>query len=235
MGIVLSLISASIAILINGDETIQPTSSQYVFPSMLVAGSLVCLIDSRRSKPFGIYKPASKGWDAENDITMKRIGIPLWVGGCIFFLWGGILVLVILLKQSGIENQYLEIFETMYRIGSLIFGGGQVVLPMLQSEVSPSWMSTDNFFQGLGLAQSLPGPLFNFSSYLGAVYAGKLDIVFFYTNALHFSTIFQTNLFFLFHRHSWCTRCICWIIWSRCHPYICNGTFLGSSPPHVLV
>ena len=58
----------------------------------------------------------------------------------------------------------------MYRIGSIIFGGGQVVLPMLQDEVVPSWMDKEEFLIGLGLAQSMPGPLFNFSSYLGAVY-----------------------------------------------------------------
>ena len=60
----------------------------------------------------------------------------------------------------------------MYRIGSIIFGGGQVVLPMLQDEVVPGWMSDNQFLQGLGLAQSMPGPLFNFSAYLGAVYQG---------------------------------------------------------------
>ncbi len=43
---------------------------------------------------------------------------------------------------------------------------------MLQSEVVPEWMNNDNFFRGLALAQSMPGPLFNFSSYLGAVYKG---------------------------------------------------------------
>ncbi len=177
LGIILSLISASVAILINGDSNIPRTSSQYVFPSMLAAGSIVCLIDSKRANPFGKYASASKGWDAKDDLTMRRIGIPLWVGALIFLLWIGILVLVIILKDVvGIENKYLDIFETMWRIGSIIFGGGQVVLPMLQGEVSPNppnWMSEQNFFQGLGLAQSLPGPLFNFSSYLGAVYAGK--------------------------------------------------------------
>lgn len=71
-----------------------------------------------------------------------------------------------------VENVYLEIFEKMYRIGSVIFGGGQVVLPMLQDEVVPTWMNDETFLQGLGLAQSMPGPLFNFSSYLGAVYQG---------------------------------------------------------------
>lgn len=48
----------------------------------------------------------------------------------------------------------------------------KVVLPLLQDEVVPSWMSKDQFLQGLGLAQSMPGPLFNFSAYLGAVYKG---------------------------------------------------------------
>jgi chromate transporter len=177
LGIVLSLISASVTILISGDVNIPITSSQYVFPSMLVMGSLISLLDSKRSNPYGTsYNTPNKGWDVQDDLLMKRIGIPLWVGTLIFLSWGGILLLVILLKDTnvglGIDNKYLDIFETMYRIGSLIFGGGQVVLPMLQSEVDPKWMSTDHFFQGLGLAQSLPGPLFNFSAYLGAVYAG---------------------------------------------------------------
>ena len=69
-------------------------------------------------------------------------------------------------------NVYLEIFEIKFRIGSLIFGGGQVVLLMLQDEVVPMWMTKNEFLQGLGLAQSMPGPLFNFSGYLGAVYQG---------------------------------------------------------------
>lgn len=71
-----------------------------------------------------------------------------------------------------LKTFYLHIFETMYRVGSIIFGGGQVVLPMLQDEVVPQWMTKDQFLQGLGIAQSMPGPLFNFSSYLGAVYQG---------------------------------------------------------------
>ena len=80
--------------------------------------------------------------------------------------------MIILKDVAEVENDYLEIFETMYRIGSIIFGGGQVVLPMLQDEVVPHWMTKDQFLQGLGLAQSMPGPLFNFSAYLGAVYKG---------------------------------------------------------------
>mmetsp|Transcript_10991 Transcript_10991/g.20535 ORF Transcript_10991/g.20535 Transcript_10991/m.20535 type:complete len:486 (+) Transcript_10991:85-1542(+) len=173
LGVILALISASVAILISGDEVIKPTSSQYVFPSMLAAGGLIAYIDSKRVKPLGVYAAPSKGWDAKSDLTMRRIGIPLWVGFCIFLVYIFVLVLTILLVDVfNVKNEYLKIFEVMFRIGSIIFGGGQVVLPMLQNEVVPFWMTKDNFFQGLGIAQSMPGPLFNFSAYLGAVYKG---------------------------------------------------------------
>lgn len=149
LGIVLSLISGCVAILINGDENIQPSSSQYVFPIMLATGSLISVLDSKRTKPFGVYTVPSKGWEAKDDLLMKRIGIPLWAGACIFLLWGGVLFIVVMLKDvAGINNTYLDIFETMYRIGSLIFGGGQVVLPLLQSEVCPLWMKEETFLQG---------------------------------------------------------------------------------------
>lgn len=167
LGICLSLMSCMVAILINGDDRIQPTSSQFVFPSLLAIGGIVALLDSKRKNPLGVYGSPSKGWDAEDDSLMKRIGIPLWMGGFLFLVWLSVLVLVICLADvAKVDNVYLEIFETMYRIGSIIFGGGQVVLPMLADEVVPAWMTEDQFLQGLGLAQSMPGPLFNFSSYV---------------------------------------------------------------------
>ena len=173
--IILALCSCLVAILINNDDNIKPESSQWVFPTCLALGGLVTYIDSKRGdKSFSTYgKSPSKGWDAKDDATFQRIGIPLWVGALIFASWAGILVLVIILVDvAEVDNVYLEIFEVMYRIGSIIFGGGQVVLPMLQDEVVPKWMTDDQFLQGLGLAQSMPGPLFNFSAYLGAVYKG---------------------------------------------------------------
>ena len=177
LGIVLCLISALVSVLINGDERIAPTVSQFVYPSMLVLGGITAYVDSKRKEPYGTYKSASKGWDAESDLTMRRIGIPLWVGALIWVAWAAILGITVSIvnraHREGREvNVYLEIFEVMFRIGSLIFGGGQVVLPMLQTEVVPGWMTKEQFLQGLGLAQSMPGPLFNFSAYLGAVYQG---------------------------------------------------------------
>ena len=61
-------------------------------------------------------------------------------------------------------------FEAFYRAGSLVFGGGHVVLPLLQaSVVPPGWVSNDAFLAGYGAAQAVPGPLFTFAAYLGAV------------------------------------------------------------------
>jgi len=172
LGVLLALFSCLVAILINNDANIDPLASQWVFPANLGIGALITFIDSRRANPFSSYDSPSKGWDKEGDETMKRIGIPLWVGAILLFTWAGVLATVIVLvDRYQYKNVYLEIFEVMYRIGSLIFGGGHVVLPMLQDEVVGGWMTKDQFLQGLGLAQSMPGPLFNFSAYLGAVYA----------------------------------------------------------------
>ena len=64
----------------------------------------------------------------------------------------------------------LEVFDSFFRVGSLVFGGGHVVLPLLQSEVvNPGWVTNEQFVAGYGAAQAVPGPLFTFSAYLGAV------------------------------------------------------------------
>lgn len=63
----------------------------------------------------------------------------------------------------------VAVVEGFYRAGSLVFGGGHVVLPLLESfTVGPGWMDRDAFLAGYGAAQALPGPLFAFSSFLGA-------------------------------------------------------------------
>lgn len=63
----------------------------------------------------------------------------------------------------------LAIFSAFYRVGSLVFGGGHVVLPLLQAAVVPTgWISDDVFLTGYGAAQAVPGPLFAFAGFLGA-------------------------------------------------------------------
>jgi chromate transporter len=63
----------------------------------------------------------------------------------------------------------LAVFDSFYRSGSLVFGGGHVVLPLLRAEIVPrGWLTDDQFLAGYGAAQALPGPLFTFAAYLGA-------------------------------------------------------------------
>ncbi len=67
-------------------------------------------------------------------------------------------------------SQGVAIFEAFYRSGALVFGGGHVVLPLLREAfVPPGWVSDDAFLAGYGAAQAVPGPLFTFAAYLGAV------------------------------------------------------------------
>jgi chromate transporter len=64
----------------------------------------------------------------------------------------------------------VALFEAFYRSGALVFGGGHVVLPLLSDAfVTPGWVSDDTFLAGYGAAQAVPGPLFTFAAYLGAV------------------------------------------------------------------
>jgi chromate transporter len=74
-----------------------------------------------------------------------------------------------MLRSLG-ASQGIAVFEAFYRSGALVFGGGHVVLPLLREAfVTPGWVSDDTFLAGYGAAQALPGPLFSFAAYLGAV------------------------------------------------------------------
>ncbi|ARC38118.1 chromate transporter [Paracoccus yeei] len=79
-------------------------------------------------------------------------------------------VLLIGLPILAGQAQGWALADSFYRAGSLVFGGGHVVLPLLQAEtVAPGWVSDDAFLAGYGVAQAVPGPLFTFAAWLGAV------------------------------------------------------------------
>jgi chromate transporter len=68
------------------------------------------------------------------------------------------------------QGQALALMDAFYRAGALVFGGGHVVLPLLEAGVvAPGWVSTQDFLAGYGAAQAVPGPLFTLAAYLGAV------------------------------------------------------------------
>ncbi|NSX92102.1 chromate efflux transporter [Agrobacterium tumefaciens] len=76
-------------------------------------------------------------------------------------------------------SQGLSLFDAFYRAGALVFGGGHVVLPLLQSEVvATGWVTEDAFIAGYGATQAVPGPLFTFAAYLGAVVGPQPNGVF---------------------------------------------------------
>ena len=95
--------------------------------------------------------------------------IPKWMGIVALVVFFVILAGLPLARQLE-SSQALAIFDSFFRSGSLVFGGGHVVLPLLQSEVvGPGWMTNAEFVAGYGATQAVPGPLFTFSAYLGAV------------------------------------------------------------------
>lgn len=98
-----------------------------------------------------------------------RVPISRLTGMVCWIVFLGLLLVLPLVRQV-ISSQILAVFDSFYRAGALVFGGGHVVLPLLQAEVvAPGWVTNEQFVAGYGAAQAVPGPLFTFSTYLGFV------------------------------------------------------------------
>jgi chromate transporter len=97
----------------------------------------------------------------------KKTGLIAWV---IFFA----LLVGLPFGRQIAPTHALEVFDSFFRVGSLVFGGGHVVLPLLQTEVvGPGWVTNEQFVAGYGATQAVPGPLFTFSAYLGALMSSE--------------------------------------------------------------
>ncbi len=98
--------------------------------------------------------------------------LPIAIGRRAGTVWLGLfLALLVALPALApmLPGQTLAMVDAFYRSGSLVFGGGHVVLPLLQAEVVPAgWIDNDTFLAGYGAAQAVPGPLFTFAAFLGA-------------------------------------------------------------------
>ncbi|WP_428417395.1 chromate efflux transporter [Phocicoccus schoeneichii] len=86
-------------------------------------------------------------------------------------LFGALFVLTPILARLS-ENIYVQMMDAFYRAGSLVFGGGHVVLPLLEAELVPTYLDEATFLAGYGATQAVPGPLFTFASFIGAEIAG---------------------------------------------------------------
>lgn len=112
---------------------------------------------------------------AADGVPLENLGISRTAGALLLLLFFGLLagLIGVRLIFQGTALPGLEMFESFYRTGSLIFGGGQVVLPMLLTEVvDTGWVTEQQFLDGFALMLALPGPMFSFSAYLGAVAGG---------------------------------------------------------------
>ena len=144
-------------------------SRPWIFPAVLVLGGLTTLW-TLRNEPL----PARDTPDFVPDSNLSNLGIPWPVGALLLLVFLGLLAGLILARLI-LDWAPLELFESFYRMGSLIFGGGQVVLPMMLTEVVETGLVTEQqFLEGFALMLALPGPLFSFSAYLGAVSGGIL-------------------------------------------------------------
>lgn len=110
-----------------------------------------------------LFRPdAPEGHDPLPIAVGQRTALALLAG---FF---GLLIGLPLLERLA-PGQATAMASSFYRTGSLVFGGGHVVLPLLQAEVVPrGWLANDAFLAGYGAAQAVPGPLFTFAAFLGA-------------------------------------------------------------------
>jgi len=118
------------------------------------------------------------GWKFLSADTLAEIeAMPVrlarrWAIACLILF--AVLLLGLPLAAMASGSQAVALADSFFRSGSLVFGGGHVVLPLLQAEVVPrGWITNDAFLAGYGAAQAVPGPLFTFAAYLGTVMAPK--------------------------------------------------------------
>ncbi len=143
-------------------------SQPWVFPATLALGGLVSAVARRGRRRSGAGREPA---DADA-APRNNLGISPGVGALLLLLFFGLLA-----GLAGARLVFdwpaLQWFESFYRTGSLIFGGGQVVLPLLLTEVvDTGWVTEQQFLDGFALMLALPGPLFSFSAYLGAIAGG---------------------------------------------------------------
>ncbi|HKE48169.1 MAG TPA: chromate efflux transporter [Rhodanobacteraceae bacterium] len=109
-----------------------------------------------------LCRDASWTWTRSQPLVSRRAATLAFVA----FL--ALLVALPLLAQRS-PHGWAAFADAFYRSGALVFGGGHVVLPLLSDALVPGWLSADTFLAGYGAAQAVPGPLFTFAAYLGAV------------------------------------------------------------------
>ena len=139
----------------------------------ILAAGLTLLLPSQMASLIAIACGAVAGlllFRTENYGSSEYIGLPLpKVAGVVSAAVFLVLLVIVPLFAQAFSNFGLTVFSAFYRSGALVFGGGHVVLPLLEGAVvAPGWVTQKSFLAGYGAAQALPGPLFSIGAYLGA-------------------------------------------------------------------
>lgn len=143
-----------LTIAIAAAATLLLVSGVVVQVGVILAGALI---------GWAIYRQSMPVTPAATPAVWKH---HLLAGACLATYFLLLLLLPMLATATGSKD--LAVFDGFYRAGSLVFGGGHVILPLLRAEVVPKgWVADDVFLAGYGAAQALPGPLFTFAGYLG--------------------------------------------------------------------
>ena len=145
---------------------------------MLLAAGTGWWLWGRRSAGAGLAAMGRQGGENLLQVPLRKR-----TGAALLLLFAALLVLLPLAaRRASLEapalapgsagaagSAALALFDAFYRAGALVFGGGHVVLPLLQAEVvAPGWVSEQAFLTGYGAAQAVPGPLFTLAAFLGA-------------------------------------------------------------------
>jgi chromate transporter len=140
----------------------------------IAAAALALLLPTMIGQLVAIGLGAAVGLAVLRDgAAAERATLPLVVGRPVALAALSLFVALLIglpLLAGATGSQAVRLVDAFYRAGSLVFGGGHVVLPLLQAQVVPTgWVTNDMFLAGYGAAQAVPGPLFTFAAYLGVV------------------------------------------------------------------
>lgn len=140
--------------------------SQWTQIAFLLLGGLYGLVRFQASDE----RTPAPSWD---NVSGKR-----WHGWVFLSLFFFLLFTLPLVART-VQNPFIDLFAVTYQAGSLVFGGGHVVLPLLQEGFTTYFpqLSTERFLAGYGAAQAVPGPLFTLTSYLGMITSGLLGAI----------------------------------------------------------
>lgn len=142
----------TLLLLIMGGVTTYFIRAPWIFPLVLIIGGMVSIITSEEKNIWNHVK-LNPPWKYLIAFGIFAVGSLL-----LTFIW---------------DNRIIHLFESFYRYGYLVIGGGQVVVPLMHSELVEvnQYMTNHEFLTGFGLVQGLPGPMFSFSAYAGGMAA----------------------------------------------------------------